>query len=83
MIGPWSVDVHITSTGHTVRKNLLALTAVCEASLWPEIIQARNATSAHVARLFDAHWLRSDSSTYNGTQPSGERSNRKNAPDNG
>ena len=56
-VGPWSVDVSIHDSGKVIKRTVLALTMICEATLWPEIALIQNMKSWHVAHMFDSTWL--------------------------
>ena len=58
LVGPWNITTEILGTPNRVKKiKLVALTMICEASLWPDIAKLENATAWHVAKKFDSTWL--------------------------
>ena len=56
-VGPWTVDIRIQDSDKVVKRTILALTMICEATLWPEIALVQNTKSWHVAHVFDSTWL--------------------------
>ena len=56
-VGPWSVDVSIHESRKVIKRTILALMMICEATLWPEIVLVQNTKSWHVAHMFDSTWL--------------------------
>ena len=55
MIGPWKVQ--FKNSDITTEAEIKALTMIDRDSGWPEFVAAKNATSAHIAELFDREWL--------------------------
>ena len=56
-VGPWSVDVSIHDSGKVIKRTILALLMICEATLWPEIALVQNTKSWYVAYMFDSTWI--------------------------
>ena len=56
-IGKWDFDVHIVLPKKTIKRSIQAITMICKASLWPEVVRVVNNKAWHIAKVFDNTWL--------------------------